>query len=180
MTFRLSGFPAKFSSLRSRSPVLAHSYSTHQTRWNPHTPTSVPLLPGMLGKHKSKPSMYCGGGLQTTSLVDCWFVSSLSACISRSRSRARDGMESDGYRYINTVEHASIPQCISFIIMTVILVRDYTTFRYVPQVTDPTTLNYQVTGASGFVGSHVVDELLRQGYSVRGYAYVLNLHSCTV
>ena len=51
--------------------------------------------------------------------------------------------------------------------MTLILVRDYSGFCY--GSTDCTTVNYQVTGASGFVGSHVVDELLRQGYSVRGY-----------
>ena len=43
--------------------------------------------------------------------------------------------------------------------------------------TRDTTRHYQVTGVSGFVGSHVVDELLRQGYSVRGYAYIISLHS---
>ena len=31
----------------------------------------------------------------------------------------------------------------------------------------PSTI--QVTGASGFTGSHVVSQLLRQGYRVRGY-----------
>lgn len=77
------------------------------------------------------------------------------------------GLEREVFK---TLEHAVISHCISFIIiMTLVLVRDYTGFPYVPQVT-PRLSNFQVTGASGFVGSHVVDELLRQGYSVRGYA----------
>ena len=49
--------------------------------------------------------------------------------------------------------------------MPLILVRDYGTFCSVEPVVSQGS---QVTGASGFVGSHVVDELLRQGYSVRG------------
>ena len=32
--------------------------------------------------------------------------------------------------------------------------------------------HWQVTGVSGFVGSHVVSELLREGYIVRGYAHI--------
>jgi len=41
--------------------------------------------------------------------------------------------------------------------MTLILVCDYTRFL-LRAPSDATTLKYQVTGASGFVGSHVVDE----------------------
>ena len=61
--------------------------------------------------------------------------------------------------------------------MILILVRDLTASRYVPLMTLRLTLDHQVTGASGFVGSHVVDELLRQGYSVRAYAYILSVHT---
>ena len=55
--------------------------------------------------------------------------------------------------------------------MTLILVCNLICPPYVPV----TTLDFQVTGASGFVGSHVVDQLLKGGYSVRGYVYILGL-----
>ena len=35
----------------------------------------------------------------------------------------------------------------------------------------------QVTGASGFVGSHVVSELLREGYTVRGFVHAPQSYS---
>ena len=35
----------------------------------------------------------------------------------------------------------------------------------------------QVTGASGFVGSHVVSELLREGYTVRGFVHAPQFYS---
>ena len=57
--------------------------------------------------------------------------------------------------------------------MTLILVCNHTCPSYVPVM----TRDCQVTGASGFIGSHVVDQLLKSGYSVRGYVYILGLNT---
>ena len=59
--------------------------------------------------------------------------------------------------------------------MTVILVCNHIGPPYVPVMTP----DCQVTGASGFIGSHVVDQLLKDGYFVRGYVYcyAYTLHS---
>lgn len=35
---------------------------------------------------------------------------------------------------------------------------------------DGTNISIKVTGVNGFLGAHVVDQLVQKGYRVRGYA----------
>jgi hypothetical protein len=120
---------------------------------------------GTLSKHKSKPL------LQSRHIVEmaykpphsAWLIANLLVHASVSLHKPRDGW------YINTAENMHLFAIVSS-------PSSWPSFSYVTLLSyrasgDPTTFNYQVTGASGFIGSHVVDELLRQGYSVRGYAY---------
>jgi nucleoside-diphosphate-sugar epimerase len=55
--------------------------------------------------------------------------------------------------------------------MTIVLVSDTHLFTSSGTSNTDWLSHCQVTGASGFVGSHVVGELLREGYTVRGYVY---------
>ena len=63
-----------------------------------------------------------------------------------------------------------------FLIMSIVLVRG--THSYISSGERSDWLVYlQVTGASGFVGSHVVSELLREGYTVRGFVHAPQSYS---
>ena len=60
--------------------------------------------------------------------------------------------------------------------MSIVLVRG--THAYISSGDSSDWLVYlQVTGVSGFVGSHVVSELLREGYTVRGFVHVPQSYS---
>jgi hypothetical protein len=69
---------------------------------------------------------------------------------------------------IKHIDHLLVP-----FIMTIVLVRDTHLFNSSGQSNANWLTHWQVTGASGFVGSHVVGELLREGYTVRGYVYYI-------